>query len=118
MAGRTSWLTKPALLRTLLTRLRLAIRLVREPGVPLLTRALPLLAVLYLVFPLDVIPDILPGLGHLDDLGVVVFALELFLRLCPPRAKAFHEAALARGQRYAPMPADGDDVIDAQWRRE
>ena len=117
MAGRTSWLTKPALLGTLLRQIRLASRLMREPSVPLLTRALPLLAALYLVFPLDFIPDILPVLGQLDDLGVLVFALELFLRLCPLRAKAFHQTALARGQRYAPMPADGD-VIDAEWRRE
>jgi uncharacterized membrane protein YkvA (DUF1232 family) len=117
MADRTSWLTKPALLRTLIDQLRLAFRLIREPRVPVLTRAVPLLAALYLVWPLDFIPDILPGLGQLDDLGVVVFALELFLRLCPARAKAFHESALARRQRYAPMPAGGD-VIDAQWRRE
>jgi uncharacterized membrane protein YkvA (DUF1232 family) len=117
MAGRTSWLTKPALLRTLLVQLRLAFRLIREPSVPVLTRAVPLLAALYLVWPLDFIPDILPGLGQLDDLGIVVFALELFLKLCPSRARAFHESALARGQRYAPMPTGGD-VIDAEWRRE
>jgi uncharacterized membrane protein YkvA (DUF1232 family) len=117
MAGRTSWLTKPALLRTLFTQLRLAFRLIREPSVPVLTRAVPLLAALYLVWPIDIIPDILPGLGQLDDLGVVVFALELFLKWCPSRAKAFHESALARGQRYAPMPAGGD-IIDAEWRRE
>ena len=117
MAGRTFWLAKPALLRTLLAQLRLAIRLMRDPSVPLLMRALPLLALIYLVFPLDVIPDILPGLGQLDDLGILVFTLELFLRWSPPRAKAFHENALAHGQRYAPMPADGD-VIDAEWRRE
>ena len=117
MAGRTSWLTKPALLRTLLTQVRLAFRLMREPSVPILTRGLPLLAARYLVWPLDVIPDILPGLGQLDDLGIVVFAFELFLGLCPSRAKAFHESALARGQRYAPMPSGGD-IIDAEWRRE
>ena len=111
MAGPRSWLTKPALLRTLFVQLRLALRLIREPGVPLLTRIIPLLAALYLVFPLDFIPDIVPGLGQLDDLGVIAIALELFLRLCPPRAKAFHESALARGQRYSRMPASGD-VID------
>jgi uncharacterized membrane protein YkvA (DUF1232 family) len=116
MAGRTSWLTKPALLRTLLVQVRLALRLMREPSVPVLTRALPLLAVIYLISPLDFIPDVLPGLGQLDDLGVIVLALELFLKLCPPRAKAFHETALARGDRYAPMPAG--DVIDAEWHRE
>jgi uncharacterized membrane protein YkvA (DUF1232 family) len=118
MAGRTSWLAKPSLLGTLLRQIRVALRLMREPSVPLLARAVPLLAALYLVFPLDFIPDILPVLGQLDDLGILVFALELFLRLCPSRAKAFHDAALARGQRYAPMPVGGDDVIDAEWRRE
>ena len=113
MAGTRSWLKKPALLRTLLVQLRVAFRLMREPSVPLLTRLLPLLAVAYLVFPLDFIPDILPGLGQLDDLGVIALALELFLQLCPPRAKAFHETALARGQRYSPMPGSGD-VIDVK----
>jgi uncharacterized membrane protein YkvA (DUF1232 family) len=113
MAGTPSWLTKPALLRTLFVQLRLALRLIREPGVPLLTRVIPLLAVLYLVFPLDFVPDILPVLGQLDDLGIIALALELFLRLCPPRAKAFHEGALARGQRFSPMPGSAD-VIDVK----
>jgi len=117
MAGRRSWLTKSALLRTLFVQFRVALRLMREPSVPVLTRMLPLLAAIYLVVPLDFIPDVLPVLGQLDDLGVVALALELFLKLCPPRAKAFHESALARGQRYSPMPATGD-VIDAEWRRE
>lgn len=117
MAGRSSWLTKPGLLGSLLAQVRLALRLVREPSVPGLTRAVPLLAVLYLLSPVDFIPDVLLGLGQLDDLGVLMLALELFLRLCPPRAKAFHETAIARGQRYSPMPAAGD-VIDAEWRRD
>jgi uncharacterized membrane protein YkvA (DUF1232 family) len=117
MAGRSSWSTKPALFGTLLTQARLALRLMRDPSVPVLTRAVPVLAALYLVSPIDLIPDLLLGLGQLDDLGVVALALELFLRLSPSRAKAFHESALARGDRYAPMPADGD-VIDAEWRRE
>ena len=110
-------MTKPALLATLLAQLRLAFRLMREPSVPLLTRTLPVLAAIYLISPVDFIPDVLPGLGQLDDLSVIVLALELFLKWCPPAAKAFHESALARGQRYTRMPATGD-VIDAEWRRE
>ena len=116
MGGSRSWL-KPTLLRTLLVQLRLAYRLMREPSVPLLTRALPVLAAVYLVWPLDFIPDLLPALGQLDDIGIVALALDMFLRRCPPGAKAFHEAALARGARYSPMPAAGE-VIDAEWRRE
>lgn len=118
MAARmTSWLSRPGLLRTLLSQMRLAIRLVREPGVPLLTKALPLLAALYLFSPADLVPDVIPLLGQIDDVGVVLISLEVFLRLCPPGAVAFHRAAIAQGRRYGPM-SPADDFIDAEWRRE
>jgi hypothetical protein len=49
MPGRRGfWSTRLTVLPTLLAQLRLALRLMREPGVPLLTRALPLLAAVYL----------------------------------------------------------------------
>jgi len=34
-----------------------------------------LLAVLYLLSPLDSIPDLIPGLCHLDDLGIMTLAV-------------------------------------------
>lgn len=117
VARMTSWLWRPGLLRTLLSQVRLAIRLMREPRVPLLTKALPLLAGLYVISPLDFVPDVLPLLGQLDDLGIMLVTLEVFLRLCPAGALAFHRAAIAQGRRYAPM-SPADDFIDAEWRRE
>ena len=65
----------------------------------------------------DAVPDLIPVLGQLDDLGFVVFALEMFVRLCPAAAVAFHRAALTGGRRYGPMP-QADEVIDAEFRRE
>ena len=41
MATRGSWLAKPGLLRGLLAQARLALRLIREPAVPLLAKAVP-----------------------------------------------------------------------------
>jgi uncharacterized membrane protein YkvA (DUF1232 family) len=82
-----------------------------------MTKTIPLLAALYLIFPLDVVPDLLPVLGQLDDLGVALLAFEVFLRRCPAGAVAFHRAALAGRRRYGPMPPTAD-VIDAEWRRE
>jgi uncharacterized membrane protein YkvA (DUF1232 family) len=84
--------------------------------VPTLTKAVPLLTVLYLASPLDFVPDLLPLVGQLDDLGVILIMLEIFLRLCPAAAVAFHRTAIAHGQKYAPM-SPTDDFIDAEWRR-
>jgi len=96
---------------------RLAVRLLREPRVPLLTKALPLLAGLYVISPVDLALDIFPVLGQLDDLVVVLAMLEIFLRLCPTGAAAFHRAAIAQGRKYSAM-SPTDDIIDAEWRRE
>ncbi len=38
------------------------------------------LALLYVLNPVDVIPDILPGIGYLDDATVVAFCLKLMER--------------------------------------
>jgi uncharacterized membrane protein YkvA (DUF1232 family) len=113
----TSWLERPGLFRMLLSQMRLAIRLLREPRVPLLTKAVPLLAGLYLMSPLDLIPDVIPLLGQVDDLGLILGAITVFLRLCPPTAVAFHGAAIAERRRYGPM-LPTEDVIDAEWRRD
>jgi uncharacterized membrane protein YkvA (DUF1232 family) len=113
----TSWLSKPGLLRRLLSQARLALRLLREPRVPLPVKAVPLLAALYVISPVDFVPDIFPVLGQLDDLGIAVVTLEMFLRLCPSGAKTFHEEAIARGRAYSPM-APADDFIDTEWRRD
>ena len=113
----TSWLSRSGLLSRLLSNGRLALRLIREPRVPRLIKTLPLMAVLYIISPLDLAPDVLPLLGQIDDLGVLLIALEVFLRLCPPGATVFHQASLAAGQRYSPMSA-ADDIIDAEWHRE
>ena len=113
----TSWRWRPGFLRMLLSHARLAGRLLREPRVPLLAKAVPLLAALYLVSPLDLVPDVLPLLGQVDDLSLILGALAVFLRLCPAAPVAVHRAAIAAGRRYAPM-SPTDDVIDAEWRRE
>jgi uncharacterized membrane protein YkvA (DUF1232 family) len=105
------------LIRDLLAKSRLALRLMREPRVPVPAKALLLLAAAYLISPLDFIPDVFPIVGQIDDLSVVLAALAAFLRICPPSATTFHEQAIARGERFTPMTG-ADAIIDAEWRRE
>lgn len=111
----SSWLSRPWSLRALITQARLAFRLLREPRVPMVLKAVPFLALLYVVSPIDFVPDFIPGLGQLDDLGIVLAALELFVRLCPGGVHAFHRDAINQRRRYSPMTPT-DEIIEAEWR--
>jgi uncharacterized membrane protein YkvA (DUF1232 family) len=71
----------------------------------------------YLVSPLDFVPDVLPMLGQVDDLAVVLIALRTFIGLCPESAVTHHRLALEQREPYSPMTA-ADVIIDAEWRRE
>ncbi len=55
-------------------------RLVREDRVPRRSKLLLLALAGYLALPIDLIPDFLPVVGHLDDALVVAFALRAVLR--------------------------------------
>jgi uncharacterized membrane protein YkvA (DUF1232 family) len=105
------------MLRALWGQARVAVRLVREPLVPRIVKALLAVPALYVIFPFDVLPDVLPGLGQVDDLTIVLLGLQAFVRLCPPGAVRFHRKQVDTGRPYSPMPAS-DVVIDAEWRRE
>jgi uncharacterized membrane protein YkvA (DUF1232 family) len=50
-------------------------RFLRDPAAPKLPKFMALLAVLYVVMPADLVPDVIPILGWLDDLGLTGVAL-------------------------------------------
>src|SRR5262245_54186690 len=112
----TSWLSRPKTVRSLMQQLRLATRLLREPRVPAVVKIIPGLGAAYLLSPIDFVPDFIPGLGQLDDLAVLVFALEFFIRMCPTPAQIFHREAIAEGRPFSPMPIH-DNIIEAHWTR-
>lgn len=55
-------------------------RLLADPRVPRRRKAAAALAVAYLAFPLDLVPDFVPVLGQVDDALVVIAALRYVLR--------------------------------------
>jgi uncharacterized membrane protein YkvA (DUF1232 family) len=63
---------------------RLYWRLFRDRRVSILAKALLVLTLVYVVWPFDVIPDFIPVIGEMDDVGIVLSGLWLFIRLCPP----------------------------------
>lgn len=68
----------------LLPRLaKLLWRLARDPRVPPRSKAFLFLLGGYLVSPIDLVPDFIPGIGQVDDLVLVAFALDQLLNRVP-----------------------------------
>ena len=45
-----------------------------------------ILAIVYLISPLDIIPDFLrPGIGHLDDIIALIFGISIFINFLPKK---------------------------------
>ncbi|HKK09105.1 MAG TPA: DUF1232 domain-containing protein [Gemmatimonadota bacterium] len=70
--------------------LRLLWRLVRDPRVSRLDRGLFLGTLAYLFMPLDLVPDWIPVAGELDDLVLVLFALDRLLYRTPEEVLLEH----------------------------
>ena len=56
----------------------------RDPQTPLPARVALFGALGYFVMPFDIIPDFLPGIGHLDDAAVMLLALRLVAHRITP----------------------------------
>jgi uncharacterized membrane protein YkvA (DUF1232 family) len=73
---------------------RLAWRLFWDRRVPLWTKVIPPVALAYVLFPFDIIPDVALGLGQLDDAAVLLLGAKLFIELAPPDVVREHLLAL------------------------
>jgi uncharacterized membrane protein YkvA (DUF1232 family) len=62
---------------------KLTVQLFLDPKVPIYLKALPLAAVAYLIFPFDFLPDVIPGLGQLDDITILLLGAKVFIELAP-----------------------------------
>jgi uncharacterized membrane protein YkvA (DUF1232 family) len=60
----------------------------RHPGAPGWLKAATALLLLYLVSPLDLIPDALPVIGVVDDLVLLPLALHWLLSMLPASLRA------------------------------
>ncbi len=73
----------------------------RNKQVPIYVKAIPVLLVVYLSIPFDLIPDFIPVLGYLDDVALAMFALVLVIKLTPREAVL---AMLEEAQGDSPAP--------------
>ncbi|MFN2137928.1 MAG: YkvA family protein [Candidatus Promineifilaceae bacterium] len=87
-------LVNPNFWRKTWYEMRVGWQLLRDGRVPLPLKVLPVLIILYLLSPLDLIPGFLPVVGQLDDLGLLLIGLSTFIRLAPPDVVAEYRARL------------------------
>ncbi len=67
----------------LMNRLRLIWLLLKDERVPTMTKSVIPFSLMYLIWPVDIIADFIPVLGQLDDLGVLLLGMALFIKLSP-----------------------------------
>jgi uncharacterized membrane protein YkvA (DUF1232 family) len=98
------------MIRDVVLRVRLVLRLLRDRRVNTWLKLIPIGGVIYLISPIDLIPEIaLPVIGVLDDAAILWLTNHLFIELCPPDVVQEHVRALAAGTNSAPA----NDVVDA-----
>ena len=79
------------------TYARLVWGIMRDPRTPLGLKGMLAAALAYVVFPVDLIPDVIPILGQADDLTVLLLVLDLFIQNAPPEVRAEHMTRAKNG---------------------
>ena len=92
----------------------LAWQLLWDGRVPVFTKIVPLLTMVYLLSPMDLIPDLALGLGQLDDLAILLVGLRLFIDICPPELVAEHRDDTGAKSPDAVWLSDDGPVIDLE----
>jgi len=78
--------------------LKLFWRLLKDHRVPFWPKLLLILVLAYVAAPVDLLPDVLLGLGQIDDLLLIFLGLQAFVRLCPKEIVREHVQRIAAGR--------------------
>jgi uncharacterized membrane protein YkvA (DUF1232 family) len=96
----------------LIKQLKLVWLLFKDDRVSLLTKSVLPLSLLYIISPIDFLPDFFLGLGQLDDLGVILLGMTLFVKLCPPELVNQYLDQLEYGYEFK----NSGETVDTTYR--
>lgn len=94
----------------LFDRVTLSWRLMLDRRVDLTYKLIPPLSLLYILSPIDFIPDLFLPFGVADDIGVFILGLETFIRMAPSEVVREHMSVLK--QRFANMRGAEDSFSE------
>ncbi len=84
----------------------------KDPETPAWAKTTIVGALGYFISPIDAIPDLIPGAGFTDDLGVLVLALAAVASMVTPKMRKFARGRVDRW--FGPVGPDGKTIeIDA-----
>ncbi len=96
----------------LIKRFRLVWLLLKDGRVSFWTKLVLPLSLLYLISPIDFIPAALfPFVGGLDDVGIILLGMALFVKLAPAHIVQSYQNQLEYGDLY-----NDDQTIDTTYR--
>tara|TARA_Y100000815_G_C12962497_1_gene357197 strand:+ start:209 stop:529 length:321 start_codon:yes stop_codon:yes gene_type:complete len=89
----------------LISSIRLVWKLLTDSRVPFWIRiALPL-ALIYVISPIDILPDFIPVMGRVDDIIAIVAGIMILLKLAPKKVVNQYKK-------------DNKTIIDGEYREE
>ena len=90
----------PGFWREMWQQIRLVFRLIADPEVPVYLKIVPFITLAYLLFPADLLPDIVPVLGQIDDVAFLLAGSKIFVGLIPPHIVARHMEEIRQQDGY------------------
>ena len=87
----------------------------KDRETPKSIKGLLVAALLYFLFPVDIVPDAIPILGMADDLIIVPAAVEGLLRMLPERVRREGEAKADHVMHYMPAVLAVATFIIVSW---
>jgi uncharacterized membrane protein YkvA (DUF1232 family) len=65
---------------------------VRDPRVPITSKAVMIATLAYVASPIDLIPDFIPFIGHLDDMILIPIGVTVAVSLLPAALRPEYDA--------------------------
>lgn len=100
---------EPGFWREIWQQIRLVYYLIRDPEVPIYLKLIPFTAVIYLIWPIDLIADVIPVLGQLDDLTALLVTSKVFVELVPQHVVAKHLDSIRTNDGYTAISSPQED---------
>ena len=105
----------PDMLSQLWTSIQLSARLFFDGRVGCFSKFIPLMIGLYILSPIDFLPDILLPFGVMDDLGAFLVGLQMFIHSAPRSVVEEHRARLS-GRRQVNYRQDEPHILEGDYR--